>query len=94
MDLVKETLVHLTEEQIVFNMKNKAQNDLNDKFKAIQEVEKRLDENNKVQILTEDEVLTLQEYLLDIQIIGAYNSDDTPLDMFDTDCHDQEGGVI
>jgi hypothetical protein len=27
-------------------------------------------------------------------MIGAYDDDDTPLDNFDTECHDQDGGVI
>jgi len=27
-------------------------------------------------------------------MIGAYDDDDTPLDTFDTECHDQDGGVI
>lgn len=44
--------------------------------------------------LTEEQIQILKAYLLDIEVIGIYNDDNTPLDKFDSDCHNVEGGII
>lgn len=60
----------------------------------MQDAKQRYDENNKIIILNPDEIETLQDYLLKIQMVGEYNDDDTPLDSFDSECHNKEGGII
>ena len=77
------------------------QQDLEDKFDEMQKAvynsydQIRIDpDTGNVIILTEDELETLQQYLVHIQTIGEYNKDNTPLDTFDSSCHDQDGGVI
>ena len=44
--------------------------------------------------LTDDQIDTMKRYLLDIAVIGVFGDSDTPLDKFDTDCHDCPGGII
>ena len=82
------------EEQLMFKMKSQKQNDLMEEYDEMQKVEKRIDDEGKLQILTEKEVMLLQKYLMDIPIIGTFGGDDTPLDYFDSECHDQDGGII
>lgn len=71
-----------------FELKKAKQLDLENRFASMLNQEKRFDSDGKVEILTNDELETLEEYLLDIQVIGEYDGeDDTPLDWFDTECH-------
>ena len=37
--------------------------------------------------LTEEQINALKAYLLDIEVIGVYGDDNTPLDKFDSQCH-------
>lgn len=54
----------------------------------MQQAEKRFGENNVLEVINNEELKTLQEYLINIQIVGEYNDDDSPLDSFDSECHD------
>lgn len=43
--------------------------------------------------LTEDELNLIEDYILDIPVIGEYDESDTPLDNFDSKCHDCKNGL-
>ena len=36
----------------------------------------------------------MKAYLCDIEVIGFYDDQSTPLDYFDSECHSEEGGII
>ena len=42
--------------------------------------------------LTWEELDQIEKYILDIPCIGIYNDDNTPLDNFDSKCHDCKDG--
>jgi|TARA_B110001469_G_C9478590_1_gene240046 hypothetical protein len=43
--------------------------------------------------LTNEELTIIEDYILDIPIIGMYGEQDTPLDNFDSKCHDCKDGI-
>ena len=43
--------------------------------------------------LTPEELQIIEDYILDIPIIGDYEVDNTPLDVFCSKCHNVEGGI-
>jgi hypothetical protein len=42
--------------------------------------------------LTNDELDLIEKYILDIPVIGVYDEKDTPLDNFDSKCHNCKDG--
>jgi hypothetical protein len=38
--------------------------------------------------LTNEELTLIEDYILDIPVIGMYDEQNTPLDIFDSKCHD------
>ena len=43
--------------------------------------------------MTVEELKLIEDYILDIPVIGEYDNENTPLDNFDAKCHDCEGGI-
>ena len=43
--------------------------------------------------LTNEELDLIESYILDISVIGIYTDEDTPLDNFDSKCHDCKDGI-
>ena len=67
----------------------------NEAIMALRASEKTMDAKVKKDFmeLTEEELNTIEQYILDIPIIGVYNDNDTPLDNFDSKCHDVKDGI-
>lgn len=43
--------------------------------------------------LTNEDLDLIERYILDIPVIGEYGDNDTPLDNFDSQCHDCKDGI-